>query len=657
MRPARLFALSALLFLQVSLFGQGQKEDWIPITDKDLQVKEVPGVAGAPAIQLYYADYIDDDLRSRFHYQRIKVLNEKGLQYADVEIPVPPEMSISSLRARTIHPDGKIIDFSGKAFKKIIVKGQGTKFLAQTFTLPDVTVGSIIEYKYILMLPENTIYESQWTIQHELYTVKQSFRMKPFSKELEGYIAGYQVAAVYSHMPPNVKPQQKNGTYVMEVENMPPFVAEGYMPPEEDYKPQMRFFYGGREFTNADQFWQDAGRKWNDQVEHFIGNHREISDAASAAIGSESNPEQKLRKLYARAQQIRNLSYERERTEEEIKKENLKPNQNVADVLARGFGGRRDITRLFVALARAAGFNAFILRASNRAERFFDKGLLSSSQLDAEIAQVNVNGTDFYLDPGTKYCPFGLLPWPRTSTSALKIDKKGGTFVSVPAASYDKAITLRLANMTLAENGALSGNITVQFQGEEALEHRLDALDTDEAGQKKTLEDELQGWLQSGAIVKLANSAGWQNPDEPLSATFSVEIPSYASTVGKRLLLPSYLFRARQMDAFKHPDRQFPVYFPYAFTEKDRVNIKLPAGYSLEGVPPQQIADLPYAGYQSVSQFDGSQLVTQRVLEVNGIFFTLDRYPELKGFFNKVQTGDEQQAVLRTGGLNAQKSN
>lgn len=657
MRLARLFALSILLFLQAPLFGQGQKEDWIPITDKDLQVKDVPGVAGASAIQLYYADYIDDDLRSRFHYQRIKILGEKGLQYADVEIPVPPEMSVTSLKARTIHPDGKIIDFSGKAFKKVIAKGQGQKFLAATFTLPDVTVGSIVEYKYILMLPENTIYDSEWTVQHDLYTVKQSFRMKPFSKELEGYIAGYQVAAVYRNMPPNVKPEQKSGAYVMEVENMPPFEAEGYMPPEEDYKPQIRFFYGGHEFNSADQFWQDAGRKWNDQIEHFIGNHQEVSQAAAQAIGSETKPEEKVQRLYARAQKIRNLSYERDRTLEEIKRENLKPNQNVAEVLSRGYGNRSDITRLFVALARSAGFTAAVLRASNRSDKLFDKGLVSRSQLDSEIAQVNINGTDVYLDPGTKFCPFGLMRWMRTSTSALKLDKKGGTFVTVPAAGYDKAVTSRLANMTLAQDGSLTGNITVQFDGEEALERRLGALDTDEAGRKKTLEDEVQAWLQSGAVVKLTDSSGWDDADTPLMASFSVEIPSYASVVGKRLLLPSYLFQAKQMDAFKHSERKFPVYFAYAFADNDKVSLKLPPGYTLEGVPPQQNADLPYAAYRCVSKFDGSQLVTQRILEVNGIYFNLDHYSELKVFFNKVQAGDEQQAVLRTGGLNAEKSN
>jgi hypothetical protein len=226
-----------------------------------------------------------------------------------------------------------------------------------------------------------------------------------------------------------------------------------------------------------------------------------------------------------------------------------------------------------------------------------------------------------------------------------------------PAAPYDKATIRRVADVALDGEGNLTGTITVKFEGGDALERRLDELDTDEAGKKKDLEDELQGWLPTGAIIKLTKSEGWETSDGPLIATFSIDMPGYASAAGKRFLIPTYLFQARQMDAFKHVDRKYPVYFPYAFSESDRVNIKLPEGYTLENTPQAQTARLSYAGYQNLAQFDGKQLVTQRVLQVNGIFFRLEQYPEVKAFFGKVQVGDEQQAVLIGGSEHAQKTN
>lgn len=655
MNPTRLCLLLALFAVFV-VPARAQKEDWQPITQRDLEMKQVPGNPGADAVQLYYADFINDQEETEFFYVRIKVLNEKGKSHADVELIVPPEGSISGLKARTIQPDGRITEFTGKPFQKTVIKMRGVKVLAKAFTMPEVNVGSIIEYKYKIEWPW-IIIDNSWTIQHELYTVKESFRMKPYSGGLEGFENGYQVAALYSHMPNNIKPVQKSGGYELDVDSMPAFESEGYMPPEEDIKPQMRFFYISTASSTPDKFWQDAGRKWNDEAEHFIGNRKEISQAAAEAIGNETGPEQKLRKLYLRAQQIRNLTYERERTEQEQKKEKLKLNQNVGDVLARGAGYRDEITRLFVALARSAGFEASIVRVSDRQNKFFDKGLLSKRQLDSEIAVVNQAGKDIFLDPGTKFCPYGYLRWIRTSTMGIKLDKKGGVFVTAPAASYDKATTRRNAEMALDRRGNLTGTITVKFEGGEALEHRLDELDTDEAGKKKDLEDELQGWLPTGAIAKLTKSEGWDTSEGPLTAIFSVDMPGYASAAGKRFLLPAYLFQAKQMDAFKHVDRKYPVYFPYAFGEVDRVNIKLPDGYTLENAPQAQTARLGYAGYQNLAQFDGKQLVTQRILQVNGIFFKLDLYPEVKDFFGKVQAGDEQQAVLIGGSINAQKSN
>jgi hypothetical protein len=654
LNPVRLCLSFALLAIFV-VPARAQKEDWLPITKHDLEMNQVPGNPGADAIQLYYADFINDQEQSEFFYARIKVLNEKGKSHADVEIVIPPDASLSGLKARTIQSNGNITEFTGKPFQKTVVKTKGVKVLAKSFTMPEVNVGSIIEYKYKLEWPY-IITINSWTIQHGLYTVKESFRMKPYSGGLIGFESGYQVAVIYSHMPNNIKPVQKGGGYELDVENMPAFESEGYMPPEDDLKPQVRFFYVSPNNSTADKFWQNAGRKWNDDVEHFIGNRKEISQAAAEAIGSETDPEQKLRKLYARAQQIRNLTYERDRTDVEQKKENLKINQNAGDVLARGTGYRDDIVRFFVAMARSAGFEASIVQVGDRKEKFFDRGILSERQLDTEIAVINVAGKEVYLDPGTMFCPYGYLRWIRTSTQGLKLDKKGGVFVTAPAAPYDKATIRRIADMSLDGDGNLTGTVTVKFEGGEALEHRLDELQTDDAGKKKDLEDEVQGWLSTGASAKLAKSEGWETSDGPLTATFTVNVPSYASTTGKRLLVPGYLFQAKQMDAFKHVDRKFPVYFPYAFAEADRVNIKLPDGYSLENVPQAQTARLGYAGYQNLAQFDGKQLVTQRILQVNGIFFKLELYPEVKDFFGKVQAGDEQQAVLIGGGVNAQKA-
>ena len=652
MRELRYVVLMACLVLSSLCFAQ--KEDWLPITAQDQQIKEVPGNPGASAVQLYYADYIDDEAHTEFIYHRIKVLTDKGKEHGDVEIVLLPSISVGDLKARTIHPDGKIIEFTGKPFEKTIFKTKGVKVQAKTFTMPELTVGSIIEYKYKLRLDNIVITENSWTIQHGLYTLKENFFFKAYQGGFEDSPGGSQVSYVTSHLDQKLK--QKGSTVELSMENVPAFESEGYMPPEDNYKPKVLFFYTAREATTVDKFWQDGGKRWNTNYEHALGNYKEVKDAATEAIGSETDPEKKLRKLYTRAQQIRNLSYERDRTDAELKKEKIKGNENVADVLKRGYGDYEDITLLFVALARAAGFDASMVMVSSRQERFFNRNVLSKSQLDSQIAAVQLNGKDMFLDPGTKFCPYGLLRWIRTSTAALKLDKNGGTFVTVSPAAQDKAVITRTVNASLSEDGTLKGDVTVEFKGGEALERRLSAFKTDEAGRKQDMEDEFKNWLVSGANVQLTSAKGWDATDDPLVVQFSVEIPGYASAAGKRFLVPAYLFQAKQKDTFQHAQRKYPVYFPYAFAEIDKIFMKLPAGYSLENAPPIQQADLPYARYENFSQLAGTQLVTQRALLLNGIFFDVGKYAELKDFFSKVQAGDEEQAVFRGGSVNAQKN-
>jgi hypothetical protein len=410
--------------------------------------------------------------------------------------------------------------------------------------------------------------------------------------------------------------------------------------------------------VDVDKEWLDLGKQYYDVYERYMAADKGVKEAALKAIGSETEPGMKLRKIYERVQQLRNLTFERLRTPEERKAEHIQRNNNVGEVLAHGYGTFEDLTLLFVAMARSAGFDASLVMVPDRRRRFFVRDWTSQRQIDSVIAAVKLNGTDMYLEPGTRFCPYGFVRWNHTVIDALKLDRKGGAFIKAPPMGYDKSVTNRNATMTLGEDGTLKGSIVLEFKGAEALEHRLDAIDRDEAGRKKDLEDELKQWLPTGTIVKMAIAQGWEDGDAPLVARFDVEVPNYATLAGKRFLIPAFLFQSKENQAFAHAQRKYPLYFPYPFTENDVVNLQVPSGFTTESIPTAQDAKLGNtARYQNVSNFDGVKFVSQRQLAFNGIYFDLDKYSELKSFFGKVQAGDEQQAVLHGGNVSAQKGN
>ncbi len=104
-------------------------------------------------------------------YERIKIFTDEGKKYADVEIPYDRDVySITSVRARTIRPDGSVVEWNGKLLDKTIVKSHGYKVQAKTFTLPEVEPGSIIEYKYRQSLNSNYLYDITWEVQKDLFT-------------------------------------------------------------------------------------------------------------------------------------------------------------------------------------------------------------------------------------------------------------------------------------------------------------------------------------------------------------------------------------------------------------------------------------------------------------------------------------------------------
>lgn len=635
----RLLALCLALLLRGACLAEGPSQDWLPLTSQELETKEVPGNPGATALQLYFANYISETEHSEFFYHRIKILTEGGRGLASVEIPVPSYLGVKfqDFQARTIQPGGKIVEYTGTPFEKVVVRGRGFKFFAEAFTLPEVSVGSIIEYKYKLKGKGPEAIDREWLIEQDLFTVREHFWF--------GFPPSWYAKVVAS---PGVTktPKADKGSYELEIDNVPAFEPEELMPPEQQYRQNIRFLYGSGGLLGD---WLPEVRELGAAVDSYVASRKEIREAATEAVGSETVQEQKLRKLYARAQQVRNLSYERRRSESERKKEQLQESKNAADVIRHGYGDRDDINLLFLALARAQGFNASMVLVSGRGHRLFDRHWPALPQMNSRIVVVKVNGHDVYLDPGTRFCPYGFLRWMYTSTPAVLVLGSGLYTFSTPDPLPGSFMINRTSDLVLDEDGALHGDLIVEYRTGEALEHKLDALDTDEAGRSKQLEEELKTWLPENSVVKLGGAEGWES-DGPLTATFTIQVPAFATVSAKRILMPLCLFAARHYSgAFHAPTRKYPIYFPYPFSEIDRATIRLPARYVVEGLPAQQrVSPSPaFADYQTDTHITGQELTVERDFEIRLMNLATTDYPGIKDFFGKVRADDDLQAVFR----------
>jgi hypothetical protein len=99
------------------------------VSAEELGMKGEPLAPGAPAIILFREVNCDNMAGSthEYNYYRIKILSDEGRKYADIEIPFFDGVSdVTGINARTIRPDGSIVNFQGKLFEKTVVQSQGT---------------------------------------------------------------------------------------------------------------------------------------------------------------------------------------------------------------------------------------------------------------------------------------------------------------------------------------------------------------------------------------------------------------------------------------------------------------------------------------------------------------------------------------------------
>lgn len=627
-------------------------DDWLPINQDELKMKADPSNP-ADAIVLYHEE-INNDLTSHAYvYKRIKILTEKGRRWANVEIPYnSSEFGISDVKARTIAPDGAITPFDGKVFNSTIVKGHGIRYLAKTFTLPNVQIGSIIEWKYTTYW-DRWVIAPHWAVQEELLQKRAKFVFVPFIK------AGYSVESergtldqIFSQtvgMPPNTT--IKTGTdnrMELEMTDIPAFEQEDYAPPPEVMKMRVNFYYGTGKMAKPAEFWKEEGKYWNKEVEKFIGHSSAVAAAANQAVNPGDSPEQKVRKIYAQVQKMKNLTYAQEAGSiDEMLSKMSKEKRTLEDVLRNQEGFRDELSRLFVGMVRAVNIPAYEMRVADRDKNFFQAAIPNPYQLTSEIAIVNLGGKEVYLDPGTPLCPFGLLKWQHTGTQGLRQLPGGGAdLAKTEPPSYKEAVSKRVGRLALSEDGNLRGQVAVIWAFQEALIHRVGGVGTDEVGHKKALEEEVQGMLPDGSHLELISTSGWDDPNAQVTATFKVEIPGFASTAGKRVLLPAGLFESRERQPFAHGERKNPIYFSYPFYTIDDVQITLPASLHVESLPQTAPVQTDFSFYRATRAANGNVLSCTRDFAMGGIAFTRDEYPKLKSFYAGVGAGDSEQVVL-----------
>ena len=138
---------------------------------------------------LFWEVRIDDnpDLDLIFtHYLRVKVFTERGresqskidLQFGKL---YGSEIKIKDIAARTIKPDGSIVELKKEdIFERTIAKANGLKLKARSFAMPAVEPGCIIEYRWREVRVRSSANYIRLQFQRDIPVQRVQYLIKPF---------------------------------------------------------------------------------------------------------------------------------------------------------------------------------------------------------------------------------------------------------------------------------------------------------------------------------------------------------------------------------------------------------------------------------------------------------------------------------------------
>ncbi len=636
-------------------------DDWTPVDPAHLSMKTPIVEKDADAEVIFWEVRIDDAAQGEMienHYVRIKIFTERGKDsQSRIDIPYLNRTKIKDIAARTIRPDGSIIELKKEdIFERTIVKASGLKLKAKSFAVPGIDVGVIIEYRWREASSGAWANRVRLNLQRDIPVQSVTYYVKPWSGSMYG------MRYLPFHVPESVRfAKDKNGFHKVSMNNVPAFREEPRMPPEDQVRPWILIYYTADTQSSPDAYWKDLGKRFHEAVKSLIKVNDDVRKASVEIIGDASTDEQKLERLFEYCRtKIKNVSDDASGLTEEAR-EKIKDNKSPSDTLKRGVGSAADIDLLFAGLASAAGFDARLALTGDRSEIFFDPSFANALFIEPSSIAIRVGEQWRFFNPGSSYATAGMLRWQEEGQQALITDPKAPMWVKTPLSPPGKSLEKRTAKLSLSEDGALEGDIRIEYTGQLAMEHKEYNDDDTPAEREETLRNLVKRRMDTAEVTNI-RIENVQDPSKPFVYEYHIRIPAYAQRTGKRVFLQPAFFQHGVSALFATSTRQHDVYFHYPWSEEDEVTFTLPTGFVLESPDaPQPITAQSISEYKAtigVSQ-DQRTLVYKRKFFFGGngsILFPSQNYDLLRVFFDRVYKSDQHAITLKQGAATAQSS-
>lgn len=603
-----------------------------------------------PAIILFeygYADF-DSDVSAYLNYhKRMLILNDEGLEYANVEIPINKEFKqeVFEIKASSYRlSESGAISETKLNRKEIITEKFNDDITLKKFSIPGVNSGTILEYSYRkkmgnpFMLPDWEFHDYlpvQWSEYKMQIPVGLQYKMIfKGNDSLEVYEVNKSLVSTVSN--------RNQGSYIFRMvkKDLPPVEDLPYMINRDDYISEVitqlqNISLPNYRFQNFFKDWDALAKELNDRGD--FGKQRlngEMKEVVDNLISGKITELEKARSIYQYV--ASNLEWDG--------MHRILTEKGIRDAFNTNIGNTGDINHLLIEMLRYADIKASPGLLSTRSNGSVLTDFALINQFNMVVAVVEIENRAFVMDASSGNRSF-KSPHPKILYRKVFVIREDDSFGWLQSTPMDK----NNERISLTYSVSESPTVNVKYQGRlmgefaERLRSEVNLSELDEYWENEF--HDIQG-----IRVDSSSFDNLENMGEQISFQTSLSIPSESvfDVNGNLIYLKPFLFLALQENPFKAEDREFPIEINYPYKRQYVTSLTIPEGYVIEEIPKNTQIRLPNnTGYYRfmVSQ-QGDKLTLVSDINIASTYYGVDDYSMVKDLFQKVVDSQSFTVVL-----------
>lgn len=589
------------------------------------------------------------------HRAAIRLLRpEARWEYGGIAVNFDKDTKILSLKAWTITSAGREMAVGEK---DAVERGFSEDFeyndvKIKALRFQEANPGSVVGYEYVQRV-RPYVFEGTWEFQDTVpvKTARFVLQLPP----------GWEFAAGWFNYPEQQPQTPGNNQYVWEIHDLPAVQVEPRMPAWRSLAGWAGVKYFPRDpaqRAKSSGSWTDVGLWYNTLTQSSRIASPQIQQKVADLTSGLTDPVAKMRALTEFMQ--RNIRY----YAVEIGIGGYQPHP-AGEVFAHQFGDCKDKATLLSTMLHEIGIESYYVMIhthrrsvhANYPSIHFNHVILAirlpESVPNASLYAI-VNdpklGRLLIFDPTNSYVPLGYVPSYLQDSPALIAGPEGGVLVSIPLLPPATNRLLRSAKLNLNAGGDLSGEVQEVEWGGPAADERGNYLEAQPSRRNEILDRFLGNFLSSFTVTN-ATVRNLEKYDQTFMLDYKFVSPGYASAAGNLLFLRPRVVGDKDTGLLRLFTQQKPRKYPIEFTEATRqddlIDITLPAGYVVDGLPEPVQASCDYASYHSETKVADGVLHYKRTFEIKDVLVPTEKLGDLRAFLQQVAADQEATAVLR----------